>query len=100
MEKQEKAFTVWANSVLRPLDVDLLQTHTSLSDGRMAARVRAMLWRLYSEDEGVISTMVRLEERIDGGHLRLKHEVGSFLEEALFKPPPHPPPLGTPLPSP
>jgi hypothetical protein len=74
MEKQEKAFKVWANSVLEPLDGHLLNAD-SLADKRMAARVRALLWKLYSEDEGVISVMVRLEQRIDGGHLRLKNEV-------------------------
>jgi hypothetical protein len=74
MEKQEKAFKAWANSVLEPLDGHLLNAD-SLADKRMAARVRALLWKLYSEDEGVISVMVRLEQRIDGGHLRLKNEV-------------------------
>jgi len=93
MEKQEKALKVWANSVLQPLDGHLLLAD-SLADKRMAARVRALLWRLYSEDQGVISTMVRLEGRIDGGHLRLKNEVGLDKrgDVAMIPPPPLPTP--------
>ena len=74
MDKQEKAFTIWANSLLQPDDEQVV-TATDLASKRLGARVRALLWRLYSEDEGVITVMLRLEQRINEGLLRTRNEV-------------------------
>ena len=74
MDKQETAFTIWANSVLQP-DEEQVVLADDLASKRLAARVRALLWRLYSEDEGVISVMLRLEKRINEGLLRTRNEV-------------------------
>lgn len=74
MEKQERAFTVWLNSVLQPTD-ESPAGNEDLAAKRMAARVRAALWRLYTEDAGVISVMLRLERHIDAGFLKMKDEV-------------------------
>lgn len=76
MDKQEKAFLIWANSVLQP-DEERVVTADDLASKRLAARVRAQLWRLYSEDEGVITVMLRLEQRINEGLLRTRSEVSS-----------------------
>ena len=77
MDKQETAFTIWANSVLQP-DEEQVVLANDLASKRLAARVRALLWRLYSEDEGVISVMLRLEQRITEGLLRTRNEVSCF----------------------
>ena len=74
MERQERAFTVWLNAVLQPTD-EVLGEENSLAAKRAAAKVRGLLWRLYSEDDGVVSTMLRLEQRIDSGFMRMKEEV-------------------------
>ena len=73
MEKQEKACTVWLNSLLQPAADATFGDN--LATKRLAAKLRALLWKLYSEDEGVISVMLRLEKRIDDGFLRLREEV-------------------------
>ena len=77
MDKQEKAFTIWANSVLK-LEDERVVIAIDLASKRLGARVRALLWRLYSEDEGVITVMLRLEQRINEGLLRTRNEVSSF----------------------
>lgn len=74
MEKQERAFTIWLNAVLQPTD-EVLGEDDSLAAKRVAAQVRGLLWRLYSEDDGVVSVMLRLEQRIDSGFIRMKEEV-------------------------
>ncbi len=76
MDKQETAFTVWANSILQP-DEEQVVLASDLASKRLGARVRALLWRLYSEDEGVITVMLRLEQRINEGLLRTRNEVGA-----------------------
>lgn len=73
MEKQENAFSVWANWVLQIDDPDV--TGGDLTAARLSVHVRALLWKLYSEDMGVINVMLRLEERIDAGLLQIKNEV-------------------------
>ena len=74
MDKQEKAFAIWANSLLQP-DEDRVVQESDLASKMLSAQVRGVLWRLYSEDEGVISVMLRLEQRINDGLLRTKSEV-------------------------
>ena len=76
MDKQERGFTVWLNAVLLPSEEGLTGAD-SLATLQLAARVRALLWKLYSEDEGVINVMLRLEKRIDDSFLRMKEEVGA-----------------------
>ena len=75
MDKQERGFTVWLNSVLLPSE-EAPTGADSLATMQLAARVRALLWKLYSEDEGVINVMLRLEKRIDDSFLRMREEVG------------------------
>ena len=76
MDKQETAFTVWANSILQP-DEEQVVLASDLASKRLGARVRALLWRLYSDNEGVITVMLRLEQRINEGLLRTRNEVGA-----------------------
>lgn len=74
MDKQEAAFTLWANTVLQP-DEEHVLSAKALSSRRLGARVKGLLWKLYSEDEGVISVMLRIEQRISEGLMRTKNEV-------------------------
>lgn len=74
MDKQEGAFTLWANSVLQPDEEHILRD-SDLATKRLCARIRGLLWRLYTEDEGVITVMLRIEQRINDGLLRTKSEV-------------------------
>ena len=47
----------------------------ALASRRLAAKVRGLLWHLYSTDDELISTMLKVEKHIDAGQLRLKNEV-------------------------
>ncbi|KAK9814207.1 hypothetical protein WJX72_002306 [[Myrmecia] bisecta] len=72
MDKQERAFTAWLNSVLVPGRND--EAADALAARRLAARMRGVLWRLYSQDAEIISVMVKVESRIDAGFLRMRDE--------------------------
>eukprot|EP00887_Chlorella_sp_A99_P006848 scaffold2.g6848.t1 len=74
MDKQERALCAWANSILLPV----AERQDQLSARRLTARVRGLLWRTYSQDKDLISLMVRVEQRIDAGYLRLRDEEGSL----------------------
>lgn len=74
MEKQEAAFMVWLNHVLAP-GHEQAASREDLASLRVEARARGLLWRLYTEDAGVIAVMVRLERRIDDGFLRMRDAV-------------------------
>ena len=76
LEKQEAAFAAWLNCILVPAKAaDEEMASQALAARRLAAKVRGLLWKLYSTDQGVISTMLKVEKHIDAGQLRLKDEV-------------------------
>lgn len=75
MEKQERAFTVWANSVLQP-DEAHANGGLDLASQQLRARSRALLWSLYSQDEDMITVMIHIEQRVNEGLLCTKNEVG------------------------
>ena len=72
MDSQERAFTVWLNMVLGGQDGT---GGDSLADARTTARVRGVLWQLYSQDQAVISIMTKLEQQIDDGFLSMRDPV-------------------------
>ena len=74
---------VWLNSVLAPVKAGELAHEQALAGRRLTARVRGLLWRLYSQDAGLVATMMRVEARIESGQFRLKEEA---------RPPLNPPP--------
>ena len=80
LEKQERAFTAWLNHALSPEAAAGDGAgggcqEGGLAGGRLAARVRGLIWRLYCGDAQIIDIVTRLEARIDEGFLRLKDEV-------------------------
>ena len=76
MEKQEAAFAAWLNCLLVPAKSgEEGPTGQALAARRLAAKVRGLLWHLYSADKQVISIMLKVEKHIDAGQLRLKDEV-------------------------
>jgi hypothetical protein len=81
MQKQEKAFTGWMNTLLLPYTPDFLKTKMedehaeALSSRRLTAQVRGILWKQYTRNESLIETMLKLEKRVDEGRLKLKEEV-------------------------
>lgn len=75
MQKQEAALQVWLNSMLAPVKADVLAHEQALAGRRLTARVRGLLWRLYSQDAGLVATMIRVEARVESGKFRLKEEV-------------------------
>ena len=55
MDKQERAFKEWLNTTLLPVAADPADVaHAALSSRRLAARVRGLLWRIYSRDSELI----------------------------------------------
>ena len=83
MEKQEAAFSAWLNSILVPAKTDEEGPDSqALAARRVAARVRGLLWHLYSADKEVITSMLKVEKHIDAGQLRLKDEVSQPAKEA------------------
>jgi hypothetical protein len=76
VEKQEAPFTAWLNSVLVPPGLDPTgEGLRALSSRRMTARVRGLLWGLYSQDAELRGTMKKVEQRIEEGKIRIKEEV-------------------------
>ena len=76
MEKQEAAFSAWLNSVLVPAKASEEGLASQALAARcLAAKVRGLLWHLYSADTDVIASMLKVEKHIDAGQLRLKDEV-------------------------
>ncbi len=74
MEKQEKAFTTWLNSMLTPQPMEA-EDDPGLAAQRLEARVRGQIWHLYCADADIIDVVTRLEQRVDKGFLRLRDEV-------------------------
>ena len=76
MDKQEAALTAWLNMVLVPAKAtEEGPASRALAAGRTAAKARGLLWQLYSSDNAIIATMLKVEKRIDAGQLRLRDEV-------------------------
>ena len=76
IEKQEAAFSAWLNSVLVPAKAtEEGPASQALAARRLAAKIRGLLWHLYSADTDVIASMLKVEKHIDAGQLRLKDEV-------------------------
>ncbi len=76
IEKQEAAFSAWLNCVLVPAKTtEEGLASQALAARRLAAKVRGLLWHLYSADTDVIASMLKVEKHIDAGQLRLKDEV-------------------------
>lgn len=76
MEKQEAAFAAWLNSLLVPASsAEEGAASQALAARRLTAKVRGLLWHLYSADKDIISTMLKVEKHVDAGQLRLKDEV-------------------------
>ena len=78
MEKQERALQAWLNSRLNvaPLTGDGLEL-PALAARRMAAQVEGLLWQLYSQDQQLVTAMLKVEARIDARRLHLRDEVSS-----------------------
>lgn len=127
MDKQEAAFRAWLNTVLAPAPADVdgssegnsTASHRGLASRRLTARLRGLLWQLYSQDQELVrcvtwlvlwngralarckavakhpeplpwglifrpfppqscccSVMLKVEQRIDSGQLKLRDEVG------------------------
>lgn len=76
MDKQEAALTAWLSTVLVPAKTtEDGPASRALAAGRMAAKARGLLWHLYSSDDSMIATMLKVEKHIDAGQLRLRDEV-------------------------
>ncbi len=62
MDKQEAAFQAWLNTVLAPAPVDVdggseggdAGGHRGLASRRLTARLRGLLWQLYSQDQELV----------------------------------------------
>jgi hypothetical protein len=63
---------------LQPLGRLCLRGRGALVSKRAAgaAQVRGLLWRQYTRNEALIDTMMKLEQRVDEGRLKMKEEVG------------------------
>ena len=78
MDKQETAFKAWLNTILLPAtsDQDGDGGQAALASRRLTAKMRGLLWRIYQRDEQFRDVMLRVEQRVEGGHLRIRDEVG------------------------
>ena len=83
MDKQEAAFKAWLNTILLPEPAAGGSGSSgggrqggALASRRLAAKVRGLLWRIYQRDEQFRDAMLRVEERVMGGALRMRDEVG------------------------
>ncbi|KAA6419435.1 MAG: abnormal spindle-like microcephaly-associated protein [Trebouxia sp. A1-2] len=90
IEKQEGAFLAWLNSVLVPAKAtEEGPAGQALAARRLAAKVRGLLWHLYSADTDVIASMLKVEKHIDAGQLRLKDEEAQLADvkwhQAVFE---------------
>ena len=68
MDKQEAAFKAWLTAVLVPPPVDAdgsseggaAAGHCGLASRRLTARLRGLLWQLYSQDQELVRCVQRL----------------------------------------
>lgn len=75
MQKQERSFTNWLNSLLSPSPATEIGADASLQAKRVAAQMKGLVWHLYTGNSEVATVMLKLEQRIDSGLLRFKDEV-------------------------
>lgn len=56
MDKQEVAFKSWLNAVLQPTSTsgESERLHGGLALRRLVARLRGLLWQLYSQDQALV----------------------------------------------
>lgn len=60
MDKQEAAFAAWLNSMLVPASsAEEGAASQALAARRLTAKVRGLLWHLYSADKDIISSTLR-----------------------------------------
>ncbi|GAB4814747.1 hypothetical protein N2152v2_001793 [Parachlorella kessleri] len=76
MDKQETAFKAWLNTILLPATSDQQGDggQAALASRRLTAKMRGLLWRIYQRDEQFRDVMLRVEQRVEGGHLRIRDE--------------------------
>lgn len=82
MQKQERSFTSWLNSLLSPSSATEVGADASLQAKRVAAQMKGRVWHLYTENSDVATVMLKLEQRIDSGLLRFKDEVHTSRESS------------------
>ena len=75
MQREEAALQAWLNSLLAPVKDGVVAQQAALAGRRLTARMRGLLWHLYSRDAELAAVMMRVEARIDSGHLRIRDEV-------------------------
>jgi hypothetical protein len=76
-DKQETAFKAWLNMILLPATADHSDGgRAALASRRLTAKMRGLLWRIYQRDEQFRDVMLRVEQRVMDGQLRMKDEVG------------------------
>ena len=81
MDKQEAALTAWLNGVLVPAKAtEDGSASKALAAGRLTAKASGLLWHLYSSDNAIIATMLKVEKHIDAGQLRLRDEVSCGMQ--------------------
>lgn len=72
------AFKAWLNTILLPAAADSAEVgQHALASRRLTAKVRGLLWRIYQRDEQFRDVMLRVEQRVLGGQLKMRDEVGS-----------------------
>jgi abnormal spindle-like microcephaly-associated protein len=75
VQREEAALQAWLNSLLAPVKDGIVAQQAALAGRRLTARMRGLLWHLYSRDAELTAVMMRVEARIDSGHLRIRDEV-------------------------
>jgi hypothetical protein len=78
MQKQERCFTTWLNSLLSPMPATDVGADASLQAKRVAAQMKGLVWHLYTGNSEVAEIMLKIEQRVDAGLLRMKDEVCAF----------------------
>ena len=74
--QQQRAYLAWLNHVLSS-DMATWSSHpeASLSQLQTAARVRALLWRVYQRDAGFLTTMRKVNDRVISGLIKASNAV-------------------------
>ena len=108
VEQQERAFTNWLNITIIPTSANHPHSHAAAAaavttaDSRQRrhahAAARGRLWQLYSRDLEVRDVILRVEQHVDGGRLRLRgagdgadaiqtgaKSGGSFMEDVRLR---------------
>lgn len=75
MDKQETAFQAWLNAVLVPAPADSEGGSGGLASRRLVARLRGLLWQLYSQDQ----ELIRCVWVVDGGMCYMREVCAAML---------------------